>query len=918
MSLASSHSSDSPLPHWHTLSPEAVTEYLGSSLDGHTTKIVEAFRAQYGANILPRPKKKTRFQIFLSQFKSPLIILLCVVAGVTLVLKEYADTAIVSLVVLFNAIIGMIQEGRAEDALASLESFITTDALVFRDGIRVTVADKELVMGDRIILRPGDKIPADARIITSHQLVINEAVLTGESQAVSKHSEVLENPEALLGDRHNMLFQGTLVTSGSTEAIVVGVGKNTQMGLLSQEIKNNETEIPLAKNLRTLSMMIMFGAIIFGTLAFGIGVIQGRGFEEMIFVTLSLIVSVIPEGLPIVMTLILARGVQRMAHKKVLVKKLQAVDALGQADILAVDKTGTLTKNQMMVTHIITHELRYRVSGSGYRTDGTLLEEGSHALPSALFLERYGIHAILSANAEVFRADAGDDEALVTGDPTEAALLVVGQKMISDTQHVSTRHELVIDEPFSSEIQMSRRLYHDRQTDEWIVMVNGAPEKLFDASTHTLDAQGQEIPFDHNARQHMMQEMLGLAEQGLRIIATAQYRSTEKPENLDTVTSQMTLLGLFGMEDTLRPHIDEAVKTVTRAGIRMVMITGDYPVSALSIAKQAGIMTPGSSLVTGADIDRMNDEDLVGIVAHASVFARVTPRHKMRIIQAFQRRGHTIAMTGDGVNDVPSLVAADLGLAMGITGTAVTKDAADIILLDDRFENIAHAVAEGRAIYATIYKALTYLFSTNFGELLIILTALIIGMPLPLLAVQILWLNLVTDGFLPLAYSEEKHDPHILKERFVKPPKYLLDQKAVGRLFGTALLMTIGTLGMFSLYFEQDYVFATTLALITVSAFQWFNVWNCRHPSRSLFSMKLFDNPYLIGATGLVIVMQLFAVYAPIMNTLLGTTPLHPRYWFYAIAIAFSVVVKEEIRKYFVRKKMSRKKSPCISIDFLR
>jgi P-type Ca2+ transporter type 2C len=637
----------------------------------------------------------------------------------------------------------------------------------------------------------------------------------------------------------------------------------------------------LQKNIRLLSKMIMLVVLGISAVLFVVGVALGQPLVNMVKVVVSLAVSIIPEGLPVVMTLVLANGVWRMSQRKALVKKLAAVEALGQTDVIAVDKTGTITKNELIVESVVVQGRKFIVKGSGYEPQGDILE--GHSAVSPLDIPELVLAGKIAsfASAELYYIPENRTWR-VSGDPTEGALIVLSEKIGFKTEDMQLRHPIVQEIPFEYQTKFHGVVYKDGASHTFAVI--GAPEavakmcKMSEADIHS--------------------KVGNMVSDGIRVIAFA-FATVSGPVDINNFP-QLTFGGLYGMRDALHSEVPAAVEAVLAGGIRVMMITGDHKLTATAIAKQANIFRNGDTVITGDELESMDDAQLKVALKKASVFARVTPYHKLRIVQALKAQGLVVAMTGDGVNDVPSLVAADLGIAMGVSGTEVTKESADIILLDDNFATIAAAVEEGRGIYKTIERALLYLFSTGLGELFTIAGALLIGWPLPVVAVQILWLNFVTDGFLTVTFAMEPNDDQLLKSGKFKTSKYLINKPMFWRMLMMGLVMTATTLVLFFYYKDGDYIKATSIAVTALAVSQWINAWNCRSETRSAFR-GVFSNPYLIVATLLVISLQLLAIYSPLFQRFLKTTSLDGGEWLLIIAMTLPLLLIEELRKFLIR-----------------
>ncbi|OGG93491.1 hypothetical protein A2609_00260 [Candidatus Kaiserbacteria bacterium RIFOXYD1_FULL_47_14] len=885
---------------WHAESLPVIYKELQTNEAGLRADDAVRRLKEDGPNTLPETKPDGYLIIFLRQFQSPLIYLLFAASVAVFLLGEVADGSIILAVLLFNAVVGTIQEGKAQNTLRALKRYVETMATVMRDGTEISIPDYEVVRGDILVLREGEKVSSDARIILSNGLKLDEASLTGESEPVGKTAEVMIHKENLpAAEQKNMVFKGTNIVIGNGQAVVVKTGVYTAIGTIAKEISVIDTEIPLKANIRYLSRAIIAVVGIISVLLFILGLLKGEKIITIFATVISLAVSVIPEGLPIVITLVLATGVWRMSKRNALVKKLQAVEALGQARIIAVDKTGTITKNELVVREIWTEGKTFSIGGIGYEPEGivsfggSVVDAANH--PELLLI---GKMAALSASARVFFSEV-EKRWRVIGDPTEAAIRVFGEKV------GFKRGDMLHESPLVSEIPFDYRLkYHAAVSGAEgsnFLIVSGAPETLLALSTH-IRHNGHNELIERADRKKIEDMLVEMSNRGLRVVAIAMREEFSEVLASETIQN-LVFVGFFGMQDILRPEVAEAMARATAAGIRVVMITGDYTPTARAIAKEAGIWQEGDELLTGAEIDEMSDDELNVRVANVSVYARVTPEHKLRIINAYKKRGEIVAMTGDGVNDAPSLAAADLGVAMGKIGTEVAKEAADIVLLDDNFGSIVSAVEEGRSIYKTIKKVILYLFSTSLGEVLTITGALIIGYPLPLLAAQIIWLNFVTDGFLDVALAMEPKESGLLSGTFERPKKYLVDGLMARRMIFMALPMMFGTLFLFQKYFETDIGKAWTVSLTALAVFQWFNAWNCRSESKSFFQMNFFSNKYLIGATAITISFQMLAVYTPFFQQFLRTVPLNLSEWVMIIVVATSIILVEEIRKFFYRKR---------------
>jgi len=885
---------------WHAKSARDAIEELKSDEHGLEQKEAERRLRHIGENKLPEAKIDSFFAIFLRQFQSPLIYILMAAAVVVFLMNEIFDGIVIMAVLLFNAIIGAMQEGKARNALMALKKFTDTKAAVLRGGKEIIVPDFEIVPGDIIILQEGEKVPADARVISANNLKIDEAALTGESHPVIKTQDILP-PDCAQTDRKNIVFKGTHIVAGNGKAVIFATGKDTFIGNIAQKIEIIDTEIPLKKNTRDLSRLIIIAVAAVSAIIFIIGIAAGKSAREMFGIVVSLAVSIVPEGLPVVVTLILAMGVWRMGKQKALVKRLQAVEALGQARVIAVDKTGTITKNELVVTKVYTEGNMFEIQGDGYTPKGAVQKNGKEINaarhPEIMFAGKIGAYC---GGARLMFSEE-ENRWRVAGDPTEAALIVLGQKLGFLKENIEIENSMIAEIPFDSNLKY-RAVIH-KENNKKILAVIGAPEVILKLSAK-IRVNGKTGLMSAKKRQELEEIFTSMSQEGLRVIAFASAAAPKKltPESV----KGLAFAGFYGMQDAIRTEAAGAMRKAAAAGIKVVMITGDHKITAQAIAQEAQIYHPGDEILTGEEIDKLSDEALSEKVGTVTVFARVNPDHKLRIVNAFRARGEIVAMTGDGVNDAPSLVAADLGVAMGGIGTEVAKEASDIILLDDNFENIVTAVEEGRSIYKNIKKVILYLFSTNIGEVLAIMGALILGYPLPILAAQIIWLNFITDGFLTVALAMEPKEKGLLKGNFEKPKKYLVDKLIAQRIFLMSATMAIATLYLFKDHYGQDMAKAWTISLTALAAMQWYNAWNCRSETKSIFRMNPFANKFLIGATVTVVLLQLLAVYNPIMQKLLRTAPLDIKDWIEILFVSASIIVVEEIRKFFHRKKLRK------------
>jgi len=884
---------------WYTQTSAKILEELTSHQHGLSSASVKERAEKYGQNSLPEAKSDSYFTIFLRQFISPIIYILLFSALIMLFMKEVADSLIILFVLVINAIVGAVQEGKAQNTLLALKKFVATNAAVLRDEREIIIPDSDLVPGDVIVLKEGDKVPADARIIDQSSLKVDESSLTGESEPILKITEPISKEGLAVPEQKNMLFRGTYVVGGTGTAVVVATGISTEIGKISAKIQTIDTDVPLKVHIEALSKLIIWIVLAISFFIFVVGIFYGIEARDMFATVVAICVSAIPEGLPVVVTLILATGVSRMSKRSALVKKLPAVEALGQAKIIAVDKTGTITLNQMMVCKLFIGDKHYDVTGNGYDPNGEVIHDGKQVEPlnhqGVLFLGKIAAFTSSATNAY---SEEKKEWIRVSGDPTESALLTFSQKVGYNRQDLLNESKQVMEIPFNSSLK-----YHavvNQVEGKPVISLTGAPEVILEYCK-TMWKDGKEISISSAEHAKLHETLKEISQEGLRVLALA--TCFKSPDVFDPNTlPPLCFVGFVGIVDGIRQEVSQAVKDGMEAGVRFVMITGDHVETARAIAKKIGIYRHGDHVVTGNDLTNKPEKDIVAMLDKVSVFARVTSEHKLKIIELFRSKGDTIAMTGDGVNDALSLAAADLGIAMGRDGTEVAKEAADIVLMDDNLGSIVAAIEEGRNIYKTIKKVILYLFSTGLGEILAIVAAIFMGYPLPVLASQIIWLNFVTDGFLVVALALEPKEVVILKEPLVKSKKWIFDGTMFLRMLTMAIIMTVTTLYMFDEYLAGGYVKATTVALTTLAVLQWFNVWNCRSEKKSIFDSNPFDNMYLVAATVIVILLQIFAVYHPFMQKILHTAALTLNDWLVIIAASVFIIIVEEFRKFFAKK----------------
>ena len=881
---------------WHTRSVEDIFALLGTDEEGLGNDVVARLLERYGENKLPETKPDSLPRVFLRQFQSPLIYILFAAAGVVSFVGNTQDAFVIFAVLIFNAVVGTIQEGRAQNTLASLRKFVETRATVLRAGKEMIISDKEIVPGDVLLMQEGERVPADARLIAVQNFRVDEAALTGESTPVHKITSTLYDASLPVADMRNMIFKGTHVVTGKSRAVVVNTGLSTEIGLIAREIVSLNADVPLKAEIDRLARLIIIVVIGIAALLFSMGLVTGKAADEMFLTVVSLLVSIVPEGLPIVLTLVLATGVWRMGKQNALVKKMHAVEALGQVDILAIDKTGTITKNEMVVQKVYVDDKFFEVKGVGYEPHGDIWLDGDVVDPvNHLELLQIGKISAICASARVLWNEESKQWDL-SGDPTEAAMLVLSQKLGFHKDILEQESPALGEIPFDYKLKYHAVLNKTDNTNT--LFLSGAPEVVLKFCT-TIWKRGESVNLESQKRKEIEETLFSLFKDGFRVIALA---SCVGKENLPRENESLnaTFVGFLCMRDAMRSEVASTISHVREAGIFPVMITGDHRITAQAVAFEAGIYRENDNILTGEEIELLSDKDLANQIRNVSVFARVTPEHKLRIIRAYKSNGRIVAMTGDGVNDAPSLSAADLGVAMGRTGTEVAKEASDIILLDDNMESIVAAIEEGRGIYKTLKKVILYLFSTSAGEILTIAGAILLGFIVPILPAQIIWLNFVTDGFLDTALAMEPKEKGLLFEARNKESRRLVDNLMVTRIMVMAIVMAVGTLYLFKDYVGEP-AKAWTISLTILAVFQWFNAWNCRSERLSLFQMNPFSNLFLVGATGIVIAFQIGAIYSATGQKFLHTVPLSLSECGMIILVASSIILAEETRKFLFR-----------------
>ena len=925
---------EKPLP--HTLDAAEVMAQLQVTQDGLSDDEAQRRLAEHGPNALEEAKGPGPLSMFLSQFKEALVIILIFAAIISLLVNVYAglisghpeppiDAIVIMIIVVINAILGFTQEYRAEKSIEALQKMAAPQAHVLRNGEPVDIPATEVVPGEILRLEMGDRLPADARLIESHNIYTDEASLTGESMPVKKEADTVLGRNIPLADQANMVHAGTAITSGRGLAVVTETGMNTEIGRIAGFISEvGEKETPQQKRMRQLGRQLGIAILIICMIVLTVQVIVAwllvtlsfSTFLDLFVIAVALAVAAIPEGLPAVVTITLALGVQRMVKRNAIVRRLPAVETLGSADIICSDKTGTLTKDEMTVRELYVPGYSVEVSGAGYSPQGDFSTKNNKINPldntQLALLLRIGR---LSNNATI-RQNNGAWE--VVGDPTEGALVVAALKA-GYTDTLLDEYPRIAELPFDPDRKRMSTL-HDTPDHETIAYVKGAPEVVLEQSTHIFTTNGIK-PLTKKERAEILSNNDKMANKALRVLAMA-YRVC--PEDLCDISPEgvefdLVFVGLVGMMDPPRPEVYDSIKLARGAGIKSVMITGDNQYTAVAVANELGMFEEDDAVLTGNALDALSDEDLTDAASQVRVYARVSPEHKLRIVQALKSRGHITAMTGDGVNDAPALKFADIGIAMGVTGTDVAKEASDMILTDDNYASIVNAIEEGRGIGDNTRKFVSYLLSCNAGEILVIFLASIIlsvffRWPLPLLAIQILFINLVTDGLPALALGMDPMEPDVMKRKPRDPTEGVITRQVWILIWLVGIAIALITLGLYSVSMlnltnpaglnlapDVAVLRAGTLALTVLVMSQMVHALNSRSGHLSLFQVGFFKNRYLILAIGISILLQISIVYFPPLQVVFRTVPLTLQDWLIIILLSLSIFVVVEVFKFFIR-----------------
>ena len=920
-------STSEALPFWHTVPGADVVRMLDTHAEAGLTGVVARERlAHYGPNELAERGRKSIWRMLWEQLTATLVVVLIVAAVVSAALGDVTDTIAILAIVVLNTVLGLVHEHRAERAMALLKRLAVPIVRVRRGGQVLEVPSRDLVPGDIVLLEAGNVVPADCRLLECANLRAEEASLTGESEPVDKVCQAIDEVELPLGDRRNMTYMGTVITYGRGQAVVVATGMATELGRIADLIQTVEREsTPLQKRLDRLGRVLAVIAVVLVSVIFVEGLVRGVDLKTMFLTAVSMAVAAVPEGLPAVVTIALALGAQRMLKRNVLIRKLPAVETLGSVTVICSDKTGTLTENRMTVTVLDVAGERLDVTEMLHRSSPAVdLEPGRSTVPDdspALTLLLAGgalcNDAVLTAQAD----QPGHFHTL--GDPTEGALVVAAARFHLRKPDLDLLFPRVAEAPFDSDRKRMTTVHEMPATPlpaarglEWlwghgpllaphryVAVTKGAVEPLLGVTTGVWVGDGPQ-PYDAAWRARIKQAHDRLAQDGMRVLGLALRVIDARPAgDVADLERDLVFVGLIGMTDPPRPEVKAAVETCRQAGIRPVMITGDHPLTARHVARQLGIGTEEAHITTGQDMMRLSDEDLRAAVEDSAVFARVSPEHKLRIVQALQTNGGVVAMTGDGVNDAPALRQADIGVAMGMTGTEVSKEASDMVLRDDNFATIVAAVEEGRVIYDNIRKFITYLLSSNSGELWVMLAAPFLGLPLPLLPLQILWINLVTDGLPALALSVEPPERHTMQRPPISPQESILGRGLLSRVIWGGMVLGMTPLAM-GYYFNQiGHEGWQTMVFTTLTLSQLALVLSLRSERDSLFKIGFFSNTPLLFIVAFTFLLQMMVTYVPFWQRVLKTHPLTALELLISLGLALAPFVVDEIRKAVVRRR---------------
>ncbi len=894
---------------WYNKGIQAVSEELGGDVRKGLSKDEAGRRLEkYGYNELKEKEKESLWVKIAKQLKDFLVLTLIAASIVSGLVGEISDAIVIIAIVIVNAVLGVVQEGKAEKAMEALQRMSAPNARVLREGHISIIPAKNLVPGDVVLIEAGDSIPADLRLIESVNLKVEEASLTGESVPSEKDAGKTFDTEMPIGDRVNMAYMSTIVTYGRGKGMVVRTGANTEIGRIAEAIQSFEDETtPLQIKLNELGKWLGLACLVICAIVFAIGMIRGGELLEMFLVSVSLAVAAIPEGLPAVVTIVLALGMKRMVQRNAIVRKLLAVETLGCVTVICSDKTGTLTQNEMTVIRAYTGGTVYKISGQGYNPAGEFTADDSKADPEQEpALKLLLTSGVLCNDSTLEKKDEQEGLWGIIGDPTEGALVVAGAKAGYDKAAINEELERIEEIPFDSERKMMTTFHRGLTEGKIVSFTKGAPDIILNKCTRILH-NGKVIELTEDLKQQIAKVNSTFAGEALRVLAFTYREYDRLPEAIssDNIEKDLIFIGLMGMIDPARIEAYEAIKTCKAAGIKPVMITGDHRDTAVAIARDLGLMDESAGVLTGSELDKISDGELYDSVEDTSVYARVSPEHKVRIVETLKKRGHIAAMTGDGVNDAMALKKGDIGVSMGITGTDVAKGTADIILMDDNFATIVSAVEEGRIIYSNIRKFVFFLLSCNIAEILIIFLSILFNMPIPLIPIQLLWLNLVSDSFPALALGTEKGEPDIMSRRPRDTKEPILNKSLTAGIIVLSIAQTISVLMAFRWAlsnYRQDLEIARTVAFTTLVVVELVMAYTCRSERYPLLKLGFLTNKALVWATLTSFVLMLAVLYVPFLQPIFKTVPLGLMDWGVIFAVSFIPIVAGEIYKVFAGK----------------
>jgi len=879
---------------WHNLPVKEIFELLKTTENGLKKNEVEERLKKYGLNKLPEEKRHSWVFILLNQFKSPLIYILLVAAFISFILHEYADMIIISAAVFINTIVGFIQENKAEKTLESLKKIISFRSKVIRDGDKINIDSTKIVVGDILVLHPGDRVPADGRIITCNDFQVNEASLTGESMPIDKQSEVLEKGTNL-ADRTNMVFMGTVVTRGKASVVITSTGIKTHLGEIAQMVKETESEktplqVKLAKFSHKLGLLVLAASIFL----FVFGILIGKEVFEMFETAVAVAVSAIPEGLIVSVTIILTVGMQRILKKKSLVKKLVAAETLGSTSIICTDKTGTLTEGDMRVASLLT---------GSCDLDNDLVEVTDKKITANVPDHYLLLKVAAICNDTIISKKKGEYKEEFIGDPTETALLKAAITAGLYYEKIRKENQRIAEIPFSTEIKYMATLNQDKDKKRK-VYIKGAPEKILGFANKIL-INGQEKKITPELRKKVLKNFNDLTSQGLRVLAAAYKDVDNEKETLEeSEMKNFIFIGVFALKDPLRKEAKSTIELCEMAGLKPIIITGDHKLTVKAIAKEVGMDVKDENILEGIDLDKLTDEELVKKVKDIKVYARVSPKHKLRIVDAWQAHGEVVAMLGDGVNDAPALKTADIGVALG-SGTDVAKETAEIVLLDDNFKTIVDAVRQGRIIFDNLRKIIVYLLADSFTELILVIGALVAKLPLPITALQILYINIVDDGFPNVALTFEPGERDVMKQKPIKKDAPILNKEMKFLIFAIGIITDVVLFAVFLYLLNADYAIdhIRTIIFTALALDSLLYVFSCKSLRKNIWHTHTLNNKYLLMAVAFGLALQLFALYTPFMRDLLELTILNSTEWMIIILLAFVKISAIEISKWFFIRK---------------